>query len=142
MPTSSRYPGTPSPVCPGGSSFDARENHLVTDSRFGPAEAIPAGELLLAALTSCAMANIQSNADADGGTAIDSSTSGPLTDAESRMSRVTTAPPYYIDIHGVDQAAAKRWQRVRRILPDLQHRPEGKRNRSGRQRERVSAALN
>ncbi|AHK31516.1 redox protein [Rhodococcus opacus PD630] len=50
---------------PGRFILDARENHLVSDSRFGPAEAVQAGELLLAAIVSCAMANIQSNAEAD-----------------------------------------------------------------------------
>ncbi len=42
--------------------LDARTNHLITDSRFGPGESIQAGELFLAALVSCAMANIESTA--------------------------------------------------------------------------------
>lgn len=42
--------------------LDARTNHLITDSRFGPGESIQAGELFLASLVSCAMANIESTA--------------------------------------------------------------------------------
>ncbi|MDC3724473.1 OsmC family protein [Rhodococcus sp. Rp3] len=44
----------------------ARSNHLVTDSRLAGGEAVHAGELLLAALTSCAMANFEHNAKEDG----------------------------------------------------------------------------
>lgn len=47
---------------PGRFVIDARTNHLVTDSRFGPGESIQAGELLLSALASCAMANFEANA--------------------------------------------------------------------------------
>ncbi|MTE17362.1 OsmC family protein [Nocardia aurantiaca] len=50
---------------PGRYLLDARHNHFVSDSRFGPAESVQAGELLLSALASCAMANIQTNADND-----------------------------------------------------------------------------
>ncbi|MEU7769356.1 OsmC family protein [Nocardia sp. NPDC049190] len=91
---------------PGRFLLHARENHLVTDSRFGPAEAIQAGELLLAALTSCAMANIQSNAGADG-IAIDA------IDVRATHKRGTADVTRYdfttvsIDIHGVGQATAE-----------------------------------
>ncbi|UYP18910.1 OsmC family protein [Rhodococcus sp. Z13] len=44
----------------------ARSNHFVTDSRLAGREAVHAGELLLAALTSCAMANFEHNAEQDG----------------------------------------------------------------------------
>ncbi|MQY31437.1 OsmC family protein [Nocardia aurantia] len=46
--------------------LDARTNHLVTDSRFGTGESIRAGELLLGALVSCALANIENNAATTG----------------------------------------------------------------------------
>ncbi|MFF2113972.1 OsmC family protein [Rhodococcus koreensis] len=90
---------------PGRFILDARENHLVSDSRFGPAEAIQAGELLLAAVTSCAMANIQSNAEAD---------DIPVTHIEVYAShrRGSADPTRYeftevrIDIRGVDQSTA------------------------------------
>ena len=44
----------------------ARSNHFVTDSRLAGREAVHAGELLLAALTSCAMDNFGHNAALDG----------------------------------------------------------------------------
>ncbi|MCX4092730.1 OsmC family protein [Nocardia sp. alder85J] len=47
---------------PGRYVLDARANHLITDSRFGSGEAVRAGELLLGALVSCALANIENNA--------------------------------------------------------------------------------
>ncbi|MFC0447459.1 OsmC family protein [Rhodococcus jostii] len=91
---------------PGRFLLDARGNHLVTDSRFGPAEAVQAGELLLAALTSCAMANIQANAEADG-IAVDSievrATHRRGTADVTRYDFTTV----HIHIHGVDQAAAE-----------------------------------
>lgn len=85
--------------------LDARTNHLVTDSRVGPAEAITAGELLLAAMTSCAMSNIQANAEAD---------KIPVTDVVVTAShrRSVDDPTRYdfhlleITIHGVDQVVA------------------------------------
>ncbi|WP_030743200.1 OsmC family protein [Streptomyces sp. NRRL F-5135] len=40
----------------------ARSNHFVSDARTGPAEAVQAGELLLAALASCSLSNIQLHA--------------------------------------------------------------------------------
>ena len=43
---------------PGRYLLSARTNHLVSDSRYGPAEAITAGELLVAALVSCALSNV------------------------------------------------------------------------------------
>jgi len=48
----------------------ARSNHLVTDSRLSGGEAVHAGELLLAALVSCAMANFEHHAQ-QGGLRID-----------------------------------------------------------------------
>ena len=51
---------------PGRYVLDARANHLVSDSRLGPGESIQAGELLLSALASCAMANFEANAAAEG----------------------------------------------------------------------------
>ncbi|MDV6271220.1 OsmC family protein [Rhodococcus globerulus] len=85
--------------------LNARTNHLVTDSRMGPAEAVTAGELLLAAIASCAMSNIQANAEADG---------IPVTDVSVTAShrRGEDDPTMYdfhrldIAIHGVDQADA------------------------------------
>jgi uncharacterized OsmC-like protein len=43
---------------PGRYLLSARTNHLVSDSRYGPSEAITAGELLVAALASCALSNV------------------------------------------------------------------------------------
>ncbi|GAA2374224.1 OsmC family protein [Streptomyces cuspidosporus] len=40
----------------------ARTNHFVSDARTGPAEAVQAGELLLASLASCSLSNIQLHA--------------------------------------------------------------------------------
>ncbi|MFE2036123.1 OsmC family protein [Streptomyces scopuliridis] len=40
----------------------ARGNHFVSDARTGPAEAVQAGELLLASLASCSLSNIQLHA--------------------------------------------------------------------------------
>lgn len=85
--------------------LDARTNHLVTDSRMGPAEAITAGELLLAAMTSCAMSNIQANAEADG----ISVTDVVVTASHRRGVADQTRYDFHlleIAIHGVDQAAA------------------------------------
>ncbi|MFD9669377.1 OsmC family protein [Rhodococcus sp. NPDC059968] len=91
---------------PGRFLLDARRNHLVTDSRFGPAEAIQAGELLLAALTSCAMANIQANAEADGITvdAIDVRATHRRGTADVTRYDFTTV---HIHIRGVDQVTAE-----------------------------------
>ncbi|GAA5060537.1 OsmC family protein [Nocardia callitridis] len=91
---------------PGRFLLSARTNHLVTDSRFGPGESIQAGELLLAALTSCAMANIQSNAAAE---------DLPLTDIDVRAehrrgSTDVTRYDYttvYVHLTGVDQPTAE-----------------------------------
>ncbi|CRK50469.1 Redox protein [Rhodococcus sp. RD6.2] len=47
---------------PGRFVLGARTNHLVTDSRLGPGEAVQAGELFLSALASCAMANFEATA--------------------------------------------------------------------------------
>jgi len=40
----------------------ARTNHFITDSRGGPGEAVQAGELMLSALASCALGNIETHA--------------------------------------------------------------------------------
>ncbi|MER7876454.1 hypothetical protein ABTY63_23340 [Streptomyces solisilvae] len=40
----------------------ARSNHVVSDARTGPAEAVQAGELLLSALASCSLGNIELHA--------------------------------------------------------------------------------
>ncbi|AUA16704.1 OsmC family peroxiredoxin [Streptomyces sp. SID8382] len=40
----------------------ARSNHVVSDARTGPAEAVQAGELLLSALASCSLSNIELHA--------------------------------------------------------------------------------
>ncbi|MGW4124153.1 OsmC family protein [Nocardia sp. NPDC004711] len=91
---------------PGRFLLDARHNHLVSDSRFGPAESIQAGELLLSALASCAMANIQSNAD------IDNITIATI-HVQATHQRATQDPTHYdnttlrIDIHGTGQAIAE-----------------------------------
>lgn len=47
---------------PGRFLVTARTNHFVSDSRTGPAEAVQAGELLLSALASCSLGNIQLHA--------------------------------------------------------------------------------
>jgi uncharacterized OsmC-like protein len=44
----------------------ARTNHFVSDARTGPAQAVQAGELLLSALASCALSNIQLHAQERG----------------------------------------------------------------------------
>ncbi|GGL32000.1 OsmC family protein [Nocardia jinanensis] len=49
-------------AAPGRFIVSARANHLVSDSRPAEGEAIHAGELLLAALASCALANIENRA--------------------------------------------------------------------------------
>lgn len=49
-------------AAPGRFIVSARTNHLVSDSRLVDGEAIHAGELLLAALASCALANIENRA--------------------------------------------------------------------------------
>lgn len=91
---------------PGRFLLDARHNHLVSDSRFGPAESVQAGELLLSALVSCAMANIQSNA------ATDDITIGTI-HVHATHQRGTQDPTRYddttvrIDIDGTDQATAE-----------------------------------
>ncbi|MDV2475003.1 OsmC family protein [Rhodococcus zopfii] len=90
---------------PGRFVIDARANHLVTDSRFGPGESIQAGELLLSALASCAMANVEANAQELG---------LPLTGirVEASHARGGEDPTRYdftrftITTSGVDQAAA------------------------------------
>lgn len=51
---------------PGRFIVSARNNHLVSDSRLAGGEAIHAGELLLGALASCALANIENRAAAVG----------------------------------------------------------------------------
>lgn len=51
---------------PGRFIVSARANHLVSDSRLVGGEAIHAGELLLAALASCALANIENRAATEG----------------------------------------------------------------------------
>ncbi|KXF55166.1 redox protein [Rhodococcus sp. SC4] len=90
---------------PGRFILDARENHLVSDSRFGPAEAVQAGELLLAAIVSCAMANIQSNAEAD-------EIGVEHIEVHASHRRGAADPTRYdftevrIEIHGVDQPTA------------------------------------
>ncbi|MGW6333242.1 OsmC family protein [Nocardia rhamnosiphila] len=53
-------------AAPGRFIVSARANHLVSDSRLVGGEAIHAGELLLAALASCALANIENRAAAEG----------------------------------------------------------------------------
>ncbi|WP_068156662.1 OsmC family protein [Rhodococcus phenolicus] len=90
---------------PGRFVIDARANHLVTDSRFGPGESIQAGELLLSALVSCAMANFESNAQELGmavsGIHVDASHArGSADPTRYDFTRVT------ISVRGVDQAAA------------------------------------
>ena len=90
---------------PGRFVLDARTNHLVTDSRLGPGEAVQAGELFLSALVSCAMANIEATAHELG---------VPLTgisvDAQHR--RGTEDPTRYdftrltITVRGVEQCDA------------------------------------
>ncbi|MGW6080594.1 OsmC family protein, partial [Streptomyces sp. NPDC055186] len=44
----------------------ARTNHFVSDARTGPGEAVGAGELLLSALASCSLSNIQLHAEERG----------------------------------------------------------------------------
>ncbi len=51
---------------PGRFVLSARGNHFVSDSRLADGEAVHAGELLLSALASCALANIEHNAASDG----------------------------------------------------------------------------
>ncbi|NKS64264.1 OsmC family peroxiredoxin [Rhodococcus hoagii] len=90
---------------PGRFVLDARANHLVSDSRLGPGESIQAGELLLSALASCAMANFEANAAAEG---------LGVTNIEVVAShgRGTTDPTCYdythvtITVDGVEQADA------------------------------------
>ncbi|WP_328396066.1 OsmC family protein [Nocardia sp. NBC_00416] len=53
-------------TAPGRFIVSARANHLVSDSRLTGGEAIHAGELLLAALASCALANIENRAAESG----------------------------------------------------------------------------
>ncbi|MEE2057285.1 OsmC family protein [Rhodococcus artemisiae] len=90
---------------PGRFVIDARANHLVTDSRFGPGESIQAGELLLSALVSCAMANFEANA-LDQGLPVTGIT------VEAEHARGVEDPTRYdftrvaITVRGIDQAAA------------------------------------
>ncbi|MEV6166476.1 OsmC family protein [Streptomyces sp. NPDC052052] len=44
----------------------ARTNHFVSDARTGPGEAVQAGELLLSALASCSLGNVQLHAEERG----------------------------------------------------------------------------
>ena len=91
---------------PGRFVLDARANHLVTDSRFGPGESIQAGELLLSALASCAMANFEANA-----TELELPLAGIR--VEASHARGSEDPTRYdftrvtITTSGVDQAAAE-----------------------------------
>lgn len=90
---------------PGRFVVDARANHLVTDSRFGPGESIQAGELLLSALVSCAMANFEVNA-----AELDLPVTGIT--VEASHSRGTEDPTRYdftrvtVSVRGVGQGAA------------------------------------
>lgn len=90
---------------PGRFVIDARSNHLVSDSRLGPGESIQAGELLLSALASCAMANFEANARELG-----VPVTGITVDAEH--ARGSADPTRYdhtrvtVTVRGVDQAAA------------------------------------
>ncbi|WP_019925827.1 OsmC family protein [Nocardia sp. BMG111209] len=86
--------------------LDARTDHLITDSRFGPGESIRAGELLLGALVSCALANIENNA---------ATTGLPVTAvrADATHARDPEDPTRYeytrmtVHITGVDQPTAE-----------------------------------
>lgn len=90
---------------PGRFVIDARANHLITDSRFGPSESIQAGELLLSSLVSCAMANFEANAGALAlpvtGISVEASHARGIEDpTRYDFTRIT------ITTRGVDQAAA------------------------------------
>ncbi|MGW0042565.1 OsmC family protein [Rhodococcus sp. NPDC003348] len=90
---------------PGRFVVDARTNHLVTDSRLGPGESIQAGELLLSALVSCAMANFEANARELGlpvtGITVDAEHArGSVDPTRYDFTRIT------ITVQGADRAAA------------------------------------
>ncbi|MGW5382398.1 OsmC family protein [Nocardia sp. NPDC003963] len=88
---------------PGRFIVSARANHLVSDSRLTGGEAIHAGELLLAALASCALANIENHAAELGLSAV-------RVAATASHTRNEDAPTYYrhtlleIGIDGVGEA--------------------------------------
>ncbi|WP_043807242.1 OsmC family protein [Rhodococcus triatomae] len=90
---------------PGRFVLDARTNHLVSDSRLGPGESIQAGELLLSAVVSCAMANFEANA-----TELGIPVTSIAVDAEH--ARGTADPTRYeftrirVTVRGVAQSAA------------------------------------
>ncbi|MFF0818434.1 OsmC family protein [Rhodococcus sp. NPDC003318] len=90
---------------PGRFVIDARTNHLVTDSRLGPGESIQAGELLLSAVVSCAMANFEATAQDLGlpvtGVTVDASHARGVEDP-TRYDFTRIA----ITVRGVDQSAA------------------------------------
>ncbi|NUS95386.1 MAG: OsmC family peroxiredoxin, partial [Nocardia sp.] len=75
-------------AAPGRFIVSARSNHLVSDSRLTGGEAIHAGELLLAALASCALANIENHAAETGFAAV-------RVAATASHTRDEEAPTYY-----------------------------------------------
>ncbi len=103
--TSPPCPGTPLRGVPGRFVIDARANHLVTDSRFGLVSPSRPGELLLSALASCAMANVEANAQE-----LDCRSPGfasrHRTPVEVRTRPGTTSHGSRSPQAGVDQAAA------------------------------------
>ena len=91
---------------PGRFVLDARTNHVITDSRLGPGESIRAGELLLSALVSCAMASIEATATESGYTVSGVRVSathvrGVADPTRYDHTRVT------VWIHGVDRTVAE-----------------------------------